>query len=292
MPPRFFTLAVVACWLGTSGWLFYRDLWPKLRPGEPPPYTIDLVEEARQHELPTRWSILRGGKEIGKAYTRVKYREEDDTFELHGTMKNLKLYHDPDFGTVTVREASNLYRVGRDGELREIMADWTGDAHLAGERCDFKIHAHGQVRDHYMLPAGWVEGPDGRKELNAEPVRISTYGAVLNPLHPVNRVLGLHPGQHWRMPLVDPLSDVLATIGKLPGTRSVPAALEAHVSQPQNLPWAGQDVPCLVIEYRDEDDAIARTWVRESDGLVLRQEARRGGLAAAAKDWMILQREP
>jgi hypothetical protein len=291
MPPRFFTLAVVACWLGTSGWLFYRDLWPKLRPWEPPPYTIDLVEEARQHELPTRWSILQGGKEIGKAYTRVKYREDDDTFELHGTMKNLKV-NDPDLGMVSIQEATNLYRVGRDGELREIMADLKGSADLPRGRCDFNVHAHGQVQGRYILPAGWIEGPQGRTELNAEPVRISTYGAVLNPLHPVNRVLGLHPGQHWRMPLVDPLSDVLATIGKLPGTRSALLFLEAEVSGPQTLPWAGQDVPCLVIEYRDEDDPIARTWIRESDGLVLRQEARRSGLAAGARDWMILQREP
>src|SRR5262249_24757669 len=160
---------------------------------------------------------------------------------------------------------------------------WIGNADLAaGKTCNFKVHAHGQVQGRNMLPFGWVEGPDGRRELNAEPVRISTYVAVLNPLHPVNRVLGLHPGHSRRMPLVDPLSDILATIGQLPGTRSALLFLEAEVSEPQTLPWAGQDVPCLVIEYRDEDDAIARTWIRESDGLVLRQEARRGGLAAGA----------
>ena len=37
------------------------------------------------------------------------------------------------------------------------------------------------------------------------------------------------------------------------------------------LRWKDREVPCLVIEYRG-DDSTARTWVREDDGLVLRQE--------------------
>jgi len=50
--------------------------------------------------------------------------------------------------------------------------------------------------------------------------------------------------------------------------------------------WDGQDVPCLVIKYTGDGDVNARTWVRESDGLVLRQEARQGG------DLLSLERDP
>ena len=41
---------------------------------------------------------------------------------------------------------------------------------------------------------------------------------------------------------------------------------------PQPLEWQKQSVPCWVIEYR-RAEPFARTWVRVSDGKVLRQEA-------------------
>src|SRR5262245_58802762 len=74
MPPRQLTVAIVVGWLASSGWLFHRELWPNLRPGEPPPYTIDLADEAQRHDIPIaiRWAILRGGQPIGQLHTTVK----------------------------------------------------------------------------------------------------------------------------------------------------------------------------------------------------------------------------
>ena len=43
-------------------------------------------------------------------------------------------------------------------------------------------------------------------------------------------------------------------------------------SEPLGLLYKGDLVPCWVIEYR-ADQPVARTWVRVSDGKVLRQEA-------------------
>jgi hypothetical protein len=281
MPPRLFTLAVVAFWLATSGWLFYRELWPKLRPGEPPPYTIDLVDEARQHTTPILWSVYRGQQKIGKARTWVTYRESDDTFELHGAMDQLELYRSA-LVTVVVQHAANMNRISRDGELREMSTDIA----LALPRLELKLKAHfdGQVQGRLFHARGWVEWPGGRKDMSIEPVALSAYGAVLNPLQPVNRIQGLKPGQRWRIPLVDPLSDAVAAT--LPGLPSGPRVLDAAVlPETQLLSWDDQEVPCLVIEYTGDADVSARTWVRESDGLVLRQEARQG-------DLLILQRDP
>ena len=39
----------------------------------------------------------------------------------------------------------------------------------------------------------------------------------------------------------------------------------------QSLSWKGREVACLVIDYQGEN-LTARTWVRENDGMVLRQE--------------------
>lgn len=294
MPPRPVILAIVAFWLATSVWLFQRELWPRLRPGEPPPYTIDLVDEAR-NSSPIRWAVYRGDEKIGKASTSVSYDETDDTFKLHGVMEQLELYRSrfPGGPVVKVQKVASMYRVSREGELREIVVDLAGSAELLGgfERFDLLAHVAGRVEERRFAPHGYVEWPGGKKELKADPVAVSTYGSVLNPLHPVNRILGLRPGQQWRMPLVDPLADALAAVvadtvaAKLPGLSSGPRFLDAVVSGPQDLAWGGQEVSCLVIEYKGDSEVTARTWVRVSDGLVLRQEARQG-------DLLVLQRDP
>jgi hypothetical protein len=110
---------------------------------------------------------------------------------------------------------------------------------------------------------------------------------VLNPLHPVNRVVGLRPGQSWRQAVLDPTAMVLA--GLLPGwPPPEPAWWTATVRpRPQPLDWAGEEVACLVIDYHSSEGDEAACWVRHTDGLVLRQEA-----AAVGAGRLVLQRNP
>jgi hypothetical protein len=113
---------------------------------------------------------------------------------------------------------------------------------------------------------------------------------VLNPLHPVNRITGLHPGREWTMPLIDPLADAAkaafeATLSQLLG-RNVPLPLPdaaaprslhaAVLGEPQLLKLESGEHSCWVIEFRG-DEFMARTWVRRHDGLVMRQDARGAG---------------
>ena len=60
-----------------TGWLFVRDYWPQLQPGQPPPFRIDLADEA-QNNIPVRWSIFKDGKDHGYARTWVNFRSRDD----------------------------------------------------------------------------------------------------------------------------------------------------------------------------------------------------------------------
>lgn len=287
MLPRYITVGIVAFWLATSGWLVYREILPSLRPGEAPPFTIDLADEAQLKIQRIRWTILRadkdGDKPIGRARTWVDYRAADDTFELHSQIEHLRL--GSGLVVVKVPEFTSTYGVSRDGDLREMSAKVT--ASVAG--LEVKARVHGDVRDSRFWPhlrietTGW-----GPHELDLDPVAVSTHGTVLNPLHPVNRLGGLRPGQRWRMPLVDPLADALrALVAKeLPATKMGPRFLDAEVLPGlQTLKWNSTDVACLVISYHGEDGFSARTWVREQDGLVLRQQAELGN------DMVILQRE-
>lgn len=283
MPPRPVVLAIVLFWTTMSSWLFYRDVWPSLRPGEPPPYVIDLADEARRQALHLHWFIYRRDKKIGQAQTWVSYDQPTDTFELHSEIPKLEL---AGIGPLRVEAQSleGMYRVTRDGDLREVKAELflsvRGLGLLGQQDAHAKVHLAGTVKNGTFVPKGSI-GWNGQEEnLPLEPVPISGRGTVLNPLHPVGRIGGLHRGQHWRTPIVDPLSDsIRAMIRKNPALDTFMSkdpeirTLEAEVlGGSHRLPWHGEDVECLIVEYRNQDLNV-RIFVRESDGTVLRQVA-------------------
>jgi len=282
MPARPLVLAIVLFWVATTGWLFYRDLWPRLRPGEPPPYTIDLADEALQRGPKISWNVFRGEKKLGVVQTWLTYRESDDTFELHSDVKRLE-WGQIGLFYIELLDMSSMYRVNREGQLRDLAADATisgqGIGPFQGLRGRAKAHVEGTVSNRRFRPQAQIDLNGTTIDLPLEPVEVSSQGSVLSPLHPVNRVMGLRRGQHWRMPLVNPMNDsLMALLKKDPGAelllqgRTGVRILEADVlSHTKPLDWKGQEVACLVIEYFD-DNLAARTWVRESDGTVLRQE--------------------
>jgi len=271
--------------MASTSWLIRRDVWPHFRSGDPPPYTIDLADEARQHAGSVRWNILREGKVIGTALTNVTYRESDDTFELHNDIERLDLGMG---GTLQLKDMKGLIRVSREGKLREIQADFGFNfSRLA----DVEAHVEGVVKDQYFTPRCRIAYVLGRgladpgltnKEITLDPILVPSSVSVLNPLHPVNRIAGLRHGQHWRMPLVDPFRDAVASIlGTRPGLR----ILEAEVLPESKIyRYNSKDWPCLVVEFKGED-MNARIWIRETDGTVLRHEATVGG------DELILERQ-
>jgi hypothetical protein len=283
MPPRPFVLAIVLFWLATTGWLFRRDLWPKLRPGQPPPFTIDLSTEA-QRQPAAYWTIYRNETKIGVAETVTRYNERDDTFSFHGRIQRL------DLGIMQMHAMSGVYRVTREGRLRDVSVQLS--VKLLAFPLQMSFRLEGEVRNDQFYATVELDAPQlGKVELELDPVPVAANGSILNPLHPVNRIVGLRPGQHWRMPLVDPLRDALAaavekTLGKsLAGSFGV-RYLDAEVlAKTEPVRWEGSDWPCLVIEYTGDDGTLARTWVRESDGLVLRQ------LATLPGERLVLQRD-
>lgn len=329
MPSRWFCWLIVLFWATMMGWLFWRDLWPSWRPGEPPPFHIDDVAEVVQKstiKVKTYWTVERG--EAGKSQLNRVFRAEtwvdsdpnQDTYSLHAKLDSVK--GPPPKGTTAqefyvskvlkIEHISSEYRVTRAGRLHSLKATVT--AKFAPDRLgggliprlvsilrpqlDKKqdkgvservlLCVWGEVRDDHFFGhccAGVVASSElvgvkpaseliDRKSLNKPiqldlpPTPVSHMGSVLMPLHPVSRVSGLRPGQHWHQPLVDPLRD---SFSALPGTRS----LNAHVlPQPQVLQWGDIQKSCLVIEYtNDENEPMGRTWVEQGTNLVLRQEA-------------------
>ena len=280
MPARHYVLAIIVFWMASTAWLFYRDLRPRLLPGEPPPYTIDLADEAEISTI--RWSVFKDNqtKPTGYAKTRVRYSEVDDTFEISG---EFKLWSTGIMQGNADQVVEGKYRVTRDGQLRGIDARVTVVKTIEA-RSLLEIEAtgriEGDVKNRIFTPHLTIDVPSAlHLSKDLAPVRVSERGNVLNPLQPVNRITGLKKGQRWRMPLVHPLTDAVSaavsSIFKYEITEI--STLEAEVlPETQLLKWGHALVPCLVVEYTG-DDIHVRTWVREADGTVLRQEVEQHG---------------
>jgi hypothetical protein len=303
MPPRWLSLAIVVFWLAATGWLFVRDLWPRLRPGQPPPYEIDLADETQQveHGLPQRkpatfWIVFRNGEEILTAFTSVEHHERpDDAFTFQADFRPYfrPLEAGPDGPAPApaslikkIERLRSRYRVSRQGELLAFDMTFRVIVGLAGLDTELRGQITGTVRDGQLRAHVQASGSLGGRQLEHDlaPVAVSRRGSVLLPLHPLNRIRGLRPGQTWDQPVVDPLGDALSASFPLPtGQTAGDRTLRATVlPETQPLPrtprgahppaWLVKETPpdCLVIEY--DDEGRSRTWVRASDGLVLCQE--------------------
>jgi hypothetical protein len=287
MPARGLCIAIVAFWLTAVGWLVLRDIWPELQPDTPPPFKLDFLDEIEiDRPSDITWKVWHNDNPVDEYHTttKVTHHKEDDTFEMSSIMKiNFARTSEDRLrgGLYRVRHVKSSTRVTRDGDLRHMHAEAEIEIPSPPKWAPVKVWADGEVQAGQLDVHVKMDLPRlDRHEFVPVPPR----GSVLTPLQPIHRILGLRPGQLWRQPLVDPLSEALAA--RFAGFRNRPQALDAHVRpQPANLYWRDQDVPCLVIEYFQGEDEKGRTWVEQDGGRVLRQEF------SAEPDRWVLERE-
>jgi hypothetical protein len=298
------SLTIVVCWLASMGWLFWHDLWPNWRPGEPPPFHIDLVEEVQKtNKLRNTWTVQRqkAGEPkapvVFRAFTSVEYLKEDDTFLLNAefnTRTELKRdIHPFQVAGFRVVSMSSQYRVDRAGELRSLRAEIRVTPRAEMEKVmallgheDPSLLLWGEVRGDQLFThcRGRFSPADKGMEISLPPAKVSHNGSVIMPLHPVNRIHGLRAGQSWRQPMIDPFRDAFAV---LPGVSGGVSYVNARVlPEPQVLKLGpNAETRCLVIEYEEDGKNIGSTWVEEGSERVQRQEANLEG------DRWIMQRD-
>lgn len=274
MPPRSIVTAILGFWLAANGWLVYREVWPYWRPGEPPPYTIDLTEELGSSSVD--WQILKNDRPIGNAIAHIE-RQRGRIYRLRTEYHFDKLR----LSKLAIRQLTTTYYVNPEGDLLGLGTK-ARIAFLHGKLPDTEteiameawVH-DGMLEPRLMLdkmPLGW---------LGDAKVPIERRGGVINPLHPLNRLPGLTVGRHWRIALFDPIG----ALGEAMGSQFQEAfdllkGLTVHELfadvKADTLAWDGAEVACFKIEYRKPGapDLVAATWVRRRDGLVLQQFSR------------------
>lgn len=303
MPSRFFTLAIIVFWLAVTAWFVARDIAPQWQSGAAPPFNFELADEAVRQVVPVRWRILRDDVEVGQLRTTLRPIESGDEYELAAQCSELTVIDSalPLIGParVIIQNFDDKWRVSRDGELQGMKTSLnlfvklgrnpgaTASAELGANAVRGKWNRWFRIRS----PAIGEFAP------TLEPGELIR-GSVLSPLHPVHRLTGINPSQHWRQPLVSPHEDIVrAALSRLPGAESTARQIErmsvrwldAQVRpSSETLEWPGGVADCLVIDYHGDwqgDDFRAQTWIRRADGTVLRQVAESPGQR------LVLQRE-
>jgi hypothetical protein len=263
MPPRILSIVIVLFWLTTIAWLFVGDLWPRWRPGEPPPYTLMASDEAPRQGAPIRWNVFHNGEYVYDLEAKTNYHEkgddpsQDDTFELRAIAR---VKQTPGI-KAPVRRLRSLLRISRESELREVHAE----LHVAVRELELLIAVDGEVRDAQLLPRWRVKvfAADSFTEDrvfdrdSSAPVLLHQFdtpfrpfefvarGIVLNPMHPPNRLDTLRSGQHWQMPMVNSLivlEKLAHTLEALAAGRSLEALTDMLT---KTLGGALEDTPLL-----------------------------------------------
>jgi hypothetical protein len=309
MPPRSVILAIVAFWLLTTGVFLYNVIAPQLAQSEPVQFPVDLVDEAGSQTEGVSWLVFKNGGGGYRANTDWEYVRDNDTFRSRCQLaRGLAEEERPrDLGGAGLPQISQVvgdsyYYLTRAGQMTRLEAKTTyrfpspnnpeeeieAVAKLSGSPHEGHFVPHVEmsldlVQDNKklgpLLPENIVR--------DATPVPVLARGLVLNPLHPPRRLPDLHPGQRWRVTLIDPFAilDPAAVLGERAlnllrkagiDTAAVADTLDAEVlPSEESVFWQekSETVVCRVIRCRGEGPFPEMTlWVRPGDGLLLKQE--------------------
>src|SRR5262245_38266945 len=231
MPSRHFAAAIVIFWMGTTGWMLYRDLWPRLSTRDAPPFTIDLDEEAGGERSAVHWIVRWKGQAVGSANTWVQRLRPEarrrwpvDTYELHSRYQFDKFK----MSVIEVQEMNSTHVVSKEGELREVEAKVT--IAIRGFRRPMEVEVTGIVEDHRLKPHLHIKNsPLGDRDLDLDAVEVPAQHRMLSPLQPWNRLADVRPNQRWQITVFDPLADSIAAA--LPGSGGGTRTLEAGVRE-------------------------------------------------------------
>lgn len=305
MPRPRYIVVIALLWLAATGWVVQREIWPMLRSGQPPRFEIDLIDQTTHgNNAEITWTGVKNGQVLYTIKTSFEYRTQDDTFDMNGYVatKNRgrnnedQIVHYKSKGEPRTAQEMSLKPsqfVTREGEPRSIGAkveylvrlDPEGNLHA---KVDLELKRSPIIDGHFA--PHWVGSvtlcrPDDEiiqaVDLVGKAVALPVCASQYNPLLPRNRLPDLHPGRRWRVQVVDPLKDALASClaslvpaSLVPGLEPERRFLDATVLEEMaEMEWKTRLVTCHIVELRDGGELAARIWARVSDGLVLRQES-------------------
>ena len=275
MPPRLISVMIVLLFIVVNASLFYAEILPRIRSGQPPAFYVDLADEAGNLRPVVNWKVIVRGEEFLKLRTGVTLVDgEEDEFWLwaeYTQPTNAGLKPARDF--LNLKLMRNEFRVHRDGDMLGLQAKVQIES-LRGVDFPMTLEISGDVSSGLLSPTVKAQSSLGERIFLLDPMDVPVSGAVFQPFLPVNRILGIYPGRTWKQPFFDPLSMAfsagVAQGGIDQGTGSVIAKVRNDVV---DVMWGGKKIPCLVIDYTGSD-LESTVWVGVQNGMVIRQKNR------------------
>jgi hypothetical protein len=256
MPSRWMCFAILGLWLFATASLVRREVLPRWVVGPAP--SLKSLAKGLELPAPSRWAILALDAKGG---------------ELKVGQIDSEAARDGEWVTLTSRVALQAgailqgtpLRVDADVELAihsETKLDSSGE--LASMKATVSEAEGGHV---WMTLTADRRG--GRIELAAdgaegairfrESFPYTSSGQLQQTFGPVENLRGLVVGQSWESRVVNPLA---------PGA---PAKARVEVRARKVIRWQGKLVETLEV-VTEMKPFQARTWVRPTDGVILRQE--------------------
>lgn len=269
MPSREARIIVIVFWMVMTSWLVYRDLLPQWGFGELN-YRVLLADRAVEET--SRWRILLDGKRLGSVHSIVR-PETDGSHRLKTSVE---------FNLQTLTESANLQRLPND-ELSlsrlllqsEFLISPMGKLETLSiigsvESTRLRFQLEGMVRGNKLFLVN-----DGLPFLKKESeFSLDPQTLIISQIGPLDRIPNLWVGKRWITRFVDPFKRALPNLvgGFLGGTDLAMEIIHNEVTSMETISWRDQSWACFAIEHR-HDNQRGKTWVRASDGLVLRQES-------------------
>jgi len=275
MPPRLISVMIVLLFIVVNTSLFYAEILPRIRSGQPPSFYVDLADEAGNLRPVVNWRVIVRGEEFLKLRTGVTLVDgEEDEFWLwaeYTQPTNAGLKPARDF--LNLKLMRNEFRVHRDGDMLGLQAKVQVES-LRGVDFPLTLEISGNVSSGLLSPTVKAQSSLGERTFKLDPMDVPVSGAVFQPFLPVNRILGIYPGRTWKQPSFDPLSMAfsagVAQGGMDQGTGSVIAKVRDDAV---DVMWGGKKIPCFVIDYTGSD-LESTVWVGVQNGMVIRQKNR------------------
>lgn len=276
MPAVRYQLGIILVWLLTTAWFVRDEILPFTGDAD---VGYETILSARKADETTFWTIQLDGQYAGQARTRV-HPVSDGTATIFAILRL------DDLQTLARR------RVGRQGHVRRL----TGSEGLE-LRSVLRISPEGKIAavdlevrmseaSIFAALHGIADGDvlrfrvEGLDEIPAIP-RTFDYAVpedaiMLERLAPVDRIPGLYQGRTWTTRSVNPIAALPGPLRWLLGGEPV-EVIRNRVTGTETIKLDGQHVICHVIEHH-QSQMIGRTWVRVTDGRVLRRTFRLGGM--------------
>ncbi len=256
MPSRWACITLLLFWAIATVGLIRRDILPDLVLGPPP--DLRSVAAADRPAGPTKWAILVADdsalRSVGQAVTELKHEPDGRLrlvskvgFDSGGLLRGTPFAFREDVRI----DVDNSCLIDASGNLVSFRADVR-----AGGVDEPLLILEGTYKDHAVEVK--ARSPIALLNLTKSyPYEPRTM--IQSALSPIDRLPGLAVGQRWEERVVSPLT------GKID-------VVKAEVVRRSEIYWDKSMTATYEVVHKIPPAFSARTWVRKSDGLVLRQE--------------------